>query len=65
MADDPHPPSLRIVPISGNHVHAFHTIYATIYHMKKHNFRKMRGGVEGRLKFFRKFENFRAATLRY
>ena len=25
-AVDPHPPPLRMVPISGNHVHAFHTI---------------------------------------
>ena len=26
-AVDPHPPPLRMVPISGNHVHAFHTIW--------------------------------------
>ena len=49
------PPLLRMVPISGNHVHAFHTIwpsyllaymhYATISIIKKlqHNFPKMRG----------------------
>ena len=27
MAVDPHPPHLRMVPISGNHVHALHTIW--------------------------------------
>ena len=53
-AVNPHsPPLLRMVPISGNHVHAFHIIwpsnllaYATICHKKlQYNFPKMRGAT--------------------
>ena len=69
-AVDPHPPPLRLVPIVGNHEHAFHTIgppciYASISIIKNlhYNFLKIGGGVEGHLEFSGKFILFGSAIL--
>ena len=46
-AVDPHHPPRRMVPISGNHMHAFHTIwpsYLLVYKNMQHNFPKMMVG---------------------
>ena len=65
---------IRMVPISGNHVHAFYTIWPHTYlHLCNHinykkmqyNFPKRRGGagVKGRFEFFRKLIRFGGLTL--